>query len=45
VDPASQANPLPHVLVPQRAAAVGSQGCLSHACVYAPPLSASHRMR
>ena len=45
VDPAPQPNPLPHVLFPQRAAAVGSQGCLSHAGVYAPPLSASHRMR
>jgi len=45
VDPAPQPNPLPHVLFPQRAAAVGSQGGLSHAGVYAPPLSASHRMR
>ncbi len=45
VDPAPQTDPLSDVLLPQRAAAVGSQGCLSHACVYAPPLSASHRMR
>ena len=43
--PASQADLLPDVLFSQRAAAVGSQGCLSHAGVYAPPLSASHRMR
>jgi hypothetical protein len=45
VDPAPQTNSLPHVLCPQRTAAMGSQGCLSHARVYAPPLSASHRMR
>jgi hypothetical protein len=46
VDPAPQSDALPDVLLPQRAAAMSSQGCPSHTGVYAgPPPSASHRMR
>src|SRR5512145_1116811 len=47
VDPAAQFHLLPDVLLAKLAAAMGSLGCPSHAfaSVYAPPISASHRMR
>ena len=45
VDPTPQAHPLADVLPPQRPTAVAAPGCPSHRSVYAPPLSASQRMR
>jgi hypothetical protein len=47
VDPAAQLHLLSDVLLAKLAAAMGSLGCPSHAfaSVYAPPISASHRIR